>query len=117
VVVGGHIITALSDVLKKYNELFDHFFDSAVLNEGERPLLKLVENISQGKALDDVPNLIYSDNGKIRANDIMLPEHINSLPTPCFDGLPFDLYLNPEIVLPISSSRGCYWGKCAFCSV
>jgi hypothetical protein len=116
VVVGGHVITVLADVLMKYEELFNLYFDSAVLNEGERPLLKLVENISYGKTLEDVPNLIYSEHGKIRANEIQPPEDINSLPTPCFDGLPFDVYLNPELVLPILSSRGCYWGKCAFCS-
>jgi anaerobic magnesium-protoporphyrin IX monomethyl ester cyclase len=116
VVFGGCVTTLMSDVLMKYKELFGTYFDSAALQEGESPLLKLVENISQGKTLEDVPNLIYSDNGEIRANEVLPSEDINSLPTPCFDGLPFDLYLNPELVLPILSSRGCYWGKCAFCS-
>ncbi len=117
VVAGGHVITLLSDVLMKYKELFDIFFDSAVLYEGERPLLKLVEHISKGQTLEDVPNLVYLDsNGKVRANEVLPPENMNSLPTPCFDGLPLDSYLSPEPVLPILSSRGCYWGKCAFCS-
>lgn len=116
VVVGGCVITLMSDVLMKYEELFNLFFDSAVLNEGERPLLKLVENISHGQTLADVPNLIYLDNDKIRANEVLPAEDINALPTPCFDGLPLDSYLSPEPVLPILSSRGCYWGKCAFCS-
>jgi anaerobic magnesium-protoporphyrin IX monomethyl ester cyclase len=116
VVVGGCIISQLSDILMKYEELFNLFFDSAVLNEGERPLLKLVENISRGQTLKDVPNLIYLDLGKIRANEVQPAEDINSLPTPCFDGLPLNLYLSPEPVLPILSSRGCYWSKCVFCS-
>jgi anaerobic magnesium-protoporphyrin IX monomethyl ester cyclase len=116
VVIGGCITTLLADVLMQHRELFDLYFDSAVLNEGEKPLLRLAENISQGKTLEDVPNLIYADNGNIRANAVLPAEDVNSLPTPCFDGLPFDLYLNPELVLPILSSRGCYWGRCAFCS-
>ena len=116
VVVGGYVITLLSDILLKYEELFNLYFDSAVLYEGERPLLKLVENISDGQTLEDVPNLIYLDHGKIRANEVLPSEKLNSLPTPCFDGLPLDSYLSPEPVLPILSSRGCYWGKCAFCS-
>jgi radical SAM superfamily enzyme YgiQ (UPF0313 family) len=116
VVVGGYAISMLSDVLMKYEEFFTDFFDSAVVGEGERPLLKLVQNISNGKTLDDVPNLIYSVQGKIRANEVLPPEDMNLLPTPCFEGMPLDLYLNPEPVLPILSSRGCYWGKCAFCS-
>jgi hypothetical protein len=76
----------------------------------------LVENISQGQTLEGVPNLIYLDHGRIRANEVLPAEDINALPTPCFDGLPLNLYLNPEPVLPILSSRGCYWGKCTFCS-
>jgi anaerobic magnesium-protoporphyrin IX monomethyl ester cyclase len=44
------------------------------------------------------------------------PEDINSLPTPDFDGLPLDKYLSPVRVLPLQSSRGCYWGRCAFCT-
>jgi anaerobic magnesium-protoporphyrin IX monomethyl ester cyclase len=116
IVVGGYVVTLLADVLMKYEELFTVFFDSAVLYEGERPLLKLVESISQARTLDNVPNLIYQDQGKLCANDVKPPESINSLPTPCFDDLPLDLYLSPEPVLPLLSSRGCYWGKCAFCS-
>lgn len=116
VVVGGYVITLLSDVLMKHEEFFTLFFDSAVLYEGERPLLKLVETLSQGRPLNDVPNLMYLDQGKVCANEVLPPEHINSLPTPCFDGLPLDSYFSPEPVLPILSSRGCYWGKCAFCS-
>lgn len=116
VVVGGCVITLLSDVLMKHEELFNLFFDSAVLYEGERPLLKLVERISNGQSLSDVPNLIYLDRGKIRANEVLPSENINSLPTPCFDDLPLDSYLSPEPVLPILASRGCYWSRCAFCS-
>jgi radical SAM superfamily enzyme YgiQ (UPF0313 family) len=116
IVVGGYVITLLSDTLMKYEELFTEFFDSAVLNEGEQPLLKLAEHISNGYELEGVPNLIYYDNGKVHANDILPAKDINLLPPPSFEGLPFDLYLNPEPVLPLLSSRGCYWGKCAFCS-
>ncbi|MBI5017052.1 MAG: hypothetical protein HZB55_16395 [Deltaproteobacteria bacterium] len=30
-------------------------------------------------------------------------------------GLPWDRYLSPGPVLPLATSRGCYWGRCAFC--
>jgi hypothetical protein len=116
VVVGGYVVTLFSDVLMKYEELFTGFIDSAIVNEGERPLLELVEHISSGKDLKDVPNLIYYDNGQVCANEVLPAADINSLPTPDFDGFPLGLYLSPEPVLPVLSSRGCYWGKCAFCS-
>jgi hypothetical protein len=32
-----------------------------------------------------------------------------------FDGLPLERYLAPGSVLPVSTARGCYWRKCAFC--
>lgn len=35
--------------------------------------------------------------------------------SPRFDGLPLRAYLAPGVVLPYSSSMGCYWGRCSFC--
>lgn len=32
-----------------------------------------------------------------------------------YTGLPWDTYLAPGRILPYSTSRGCYWKKCAFC--
>ena len=37
------------------------------------------------------------------------------LAPPDFDGLPLEKYFSPEPVLPYDPTRGCYWGKCAFC--
>ncbi len=116
ITVGGYMVTVLSDILGKYPQLFTGFFDSAVLNEGERPLLELAQSLSQGNSLENVSNLVYHDNGEVRFNEVMPAADINLLPAPDFDGLPLDLYLSAETVLPILSSRGCYWGKCAFCS-
>ena len=116
IVVGGYVVTLFSDALMKYEEIFTDFIDSAVVNEGEKPLLELVEHLSCGKDLKDVPNLIYRDNGQMRANEALPAADINSLPAPDFDGFPLGLYLSPEPVLPVLSARGCYWGKCAFCS-
>ncbi len=116
VVVGGHFITLLNDVLTKRNELFDLFIDSAVRFDGERPLLELVERLDKGYPLDDVPNLVFRDARGIHANEISPPEDINSLPTPDFSGLPLDKYLSPALILPLQSSRGCYWNRCAFCT-
>lgn len=39
-----------------------------------------------------------------------------TLPDPDFSDYDLDGYLAPEPVLPIITSRGCYWGKCTFCS-
>ena len=115
IVIGGYIISLLSDVITRHEGLFKIFFDSAVVSEGEQPLLELVKCLESGRSLSEVPNLIYFD-GCIRVNQTRPSLKIDSLPTPCFEGLNLGDYLSPEPVLPLLASRGCYWGKCAFCS-
>lgn len=77
-------------------------FDSAVLYEGEQALLDLVNKLARGEAPEKIIN------GQTHSR-------LDCLPTPDFDGLPMESYFSPEIVLPYDPSRGCYWGKCAFC--
>ncbi|GAK54634.1 hypothetical protein U14_05921 [Candidatus Moduliflexus flocculans] len=77
-------------------------FDSAVVFEGETALLELARAVERGER---PAGLI---RGTCAAN---LAEH----PAPDFDGIPLDKYLAPAPVLPYDPTRGCYWGKCAFC--
>ncbi|MDH3256132.1 MAG: B12-binding domain-containing radical SAM protein [Nitrospinota bacterium] len=116
ITVGGSVFTKLVDVLEKGSPLFD-FVDSFIVHEGETPLLRLVEHLRGDGDLSQVPNLVYKHNGEVKVNRPFAKEELNALPTPDFDGIPFDLYLTPERVLPIMGSRGCYWEKCAFCSI
>ena len=66
---------------------------------------------------NDLPNAIFEQNGKAIAGKMWEHEEIEKLPLPDFDGMELGKYLSPEPVLMISSSRGCYFGKCAFCNV
>jgi hypothetical protein len=34
---------------------------------------------------------------------------------PSFRSFPIDKYLAPGLIMPYSSSTGCYWGQCSFC--
>lgn len=123
VVLGGKMVTCWRDQLPRAQALWD-LFDSAIIYEGEVSLLRLVEALDRGHDLSSVPNLMYRAPGsrahnelQIRVNESKLPEPTEALPIPDFDGLPLDLYLAPVRVLPVSASRGCYWGRCAFCNV
>ena len=116
ITVGGSIFTKLVDVLEKGSPLFD-FVDSFVVHEGETPLLKLVQALRSDQDFSKVPNLVYKDGETVKVNRPFYKEELNALPTPDFDGMPFDLYLSPERVLPVVGSRGCYWERCAFCSI
>lgn len=116
ITVGGSVFTKLIDNLKNNESLFT-IVDSFVVFEGEHALVALAEELDGKRDMKKVPNLIYRENGKTRVNDSFYVEDMNVLPTPDFDGLPLGLYHTPELVLPVQTSRGCYWGKCAFCNL
>ncbi|MCI0710234.1 MAG: radical SAM protein [Chloroflexi bacterium] len=116
VTVGGPHISMLREQLAQVPAIFE-LFDSAIVFDGEIPLLQLVEAVAHGDELSHVPNLIYRDGDTIRVNERKQQEKIQDLPLPDFDGLPLDRYLAPRLALPLLTARGCYFGKCAFCNV
>jgi anaerobic magnesium-protoporphyrin IX monomethyl ester cyclase len=77
-------------------------FHSAVLHEGEAALLELVRAVERREG----------PGGIIQGTQTT---DLGTLPAPDFDGLPLGKYLSPAPVLPYDPTRGCYWGKCAFC--
>ncbi len=113
--IGGSVFTRLINEISHNDELFS-IVDSIIVHEGETALLGLIKHLESGFGIENVPNLIYKKEDKIRINKLSpAGEVINSLPTPDFDGFPLQLYLSPHLVLPLLSSRGCYWGRCTFC--
>jgi anaerobic magnesium-protoporphyrin IX monomethyl ester cyclase len=117
ITAGGSVFTKLVDRMERDGTPVFQFLDSMIVHEGETPLLKLVEEVRGGGDLSKVPNLVWEDKGQVKVNRPFAKEELNNLPTPDFDGMPLDLYLSPERVLPIMGSRGCYWERCAFCSI
>lgn len=116
ITVGGSVFTKLIDNLEKNENLFA-IVDSFVVFEGEHALLALIDELSGKKDLRKVPNLVYRENGKTVVNETIVVEDLDTLPTPDYDGLPLELYYTPKLVLPLQTSRGCYWKKCAFCNL
>lgn len=115
VTVGGPHVTAIREGLCKAPHLFD-VLDSAIVFEGEIPLLRLVETLAAGKSLAKVPNLIYRDGDRMRVTRRARPEKMANLPLPDFSDLALERYLSPERILPLLSARGCYYGRCTFCN-
>lgn len=123
ILVGGNIVTHLHKNMNFLRLLALLNVDIGVIYEGEYALLKTVELFSKKEELPrtfltEIPNVMYLYNNR----SYRLPERIhiqdfNDLPTPNFDGLPFDKYLTPHVVFPLLTSRGCYWSKCVFCNI
>lgn len=116
ITIGGSIFTKLIENLKRVDSLFS-IVDSFIVFEGEHALLELVGQIDGKRDFRKVPNLIYRENNVTRINEPFYTEDLNKLPTPDFDGFPLRLYHAPASVLPVQTSRGCYYRKCAFCNL
>ena len=115
VVLGGQIVSQWGKDVATANSLWK-FVDVFVFNEGESALRGLIARHRQGLGYDDVPNLAFRKEGKFVFTG-KVREDPKALPCPDYGGLPLSRYWSPEPVLTLSASRGCYWGKCAFCSV
>ena len=116
IVVGGSVFNRHADLLDDKQELFKEFFHSLIVSEGELPLDQLVCHLKENKPLHTVPNLIHLEGDTVIRNPKSEALPYEDLVCPTFDQLPLEKYLMPYPVLPYMSSRGCYWGKCTFCT-
>ncbi len=87
--------------------------DYVVTGEGEWPLAKFLQEHAD---LAQVPGLTYAQAGGLLQNPPMLEEDLDVLGTPDFSDLDLRAYYSPAPVVPVLTSRGCYWRRCAFCA-
>ena len=116
ITLGGPIFSVNAKQLLGHPEFFEEFCHSIVTFEGEEPLHRLLTTLKKGSTLREVPNLLFCEDGKATLNEERVELRFEELPAPTFEGLPMDLYLSPYPILPVLQSRGCYWGKCTFCT-
>lgn len=113
--IGGNFFTRVVETIEQKPEFFEQFCHSLTYEEGEIPMVALVKAVLEKTSLENVPNLLYSQDGKVIKNPKCKPKKLNEIADPDFTGLDLSAYMAPEIVMPIQASRGCYWGKCTFC--
>lgn len=93
--------------------------DFIVVNEGELPILELVEYLLKKKgSLRKIKNLGYKTKGRLIVNPIRPFIDLNVLPLPAWDLVPIEKYIHQKFysnkVLTLHTSRGCPW-NCAYC--
>lgn len=113
--IGGSVVPYMLNGLRESSKLFS-VVDSLVSGRGEHALLELAATLENGGDLERVPNLTWRSQKRIKTTKQIFVGDINDLLCPDFDGLPLGLYLSPELTIPLMITRGCYWGRCAFCT-
>lgn len=112
VLFGGAGFTHIDRYAERDLSFWD-YVDYGVSYEGEFPLKQLLFKI-QGIPVPEIPNVMYREGDAIRykRDNKNLPK---TFATPNFDGLE-DVYPTPEIIYPLLTTKGCYWGKCSYCT-
>jgi len=106
ILIGGvHASVMWEQILTKYPGLI------AVLGEGERTVVELLDKLSHGYPFYDVLGVAYNEDGRlVKTGDRPLIQDLDSLPFP-----EHDLFFHKERTLAcVISSRGCPF-RCSFC--
>jgi radical SAM superfamily enzyme YgiQ (UPF0313 family) len=123
---GGFANTELRELAEP--RVFDTF-DYVMLDDGERPLLALLEYLRGERPQEKLVRTFLRDKDQVRYIDCGEPDiPFAEVGTPTWDGLPLDRYLsvldmlNPMHRLwsdgrwnKLTVAHGCYWKKCSFC--
>jgi radical SAM superfamily enzyme YgiQ (UPF0313 family) len=131
---GGFVNTELRELAEP--RVFD-FFDYVTLDDGERPLLALLEHLQGRRGRSRLVRTFVREaettttRGAVRYLNLAEPDvPFAEVGTPTWDGLPLAQYLslldmlNPMHRLwsdgrwnKLTVAHGCYWKKCSFCDV
>jgi radical SAM superfamily enzyme YgiQ (UPF0313 family) len=108
------------------------YVDFVTLDDGERPLLSLVEHLTGERPLETLCRTYYLDHDRVRFADQPDQQNFSMRETGCptYQGLMLDRYLsildsaNPMHRLwseghwnKLTVAHGCYWKQCTFCDV
>ncbi|MDP1652934.1 MAG: radical SAM protein [Rhodocyclaceae bacterium] len=123
---GGFANTELRELAEP--RVFD-YFDYVMLDDGERPLLALLEHLRGVRPREQLVRTFIRQDETVRYIDCGEPDiPFAEVGTPTWAGLPLDRYLsvldmlNPMHRLwsdgrwnKLTVAHGCYWKKCSFC--
>ncbi len=126
---GGYVNTELREL--KDPRVFD-YFDALTLDDGEKPLLCLLEHWAGKRPEDELLRTFIRRAGRVRfvseAREHDIPHRETGTPT--YEGLDLSKYLAVlEMLNPmhriwsdgrwnkLTLAHGCYWKKCNFCDI
>lgn len=112
VILGGNALTHYVDEFRRDDGAWADL-DYAVPFEGEWELGRLLDRVERGEG-PPATNVMHRGRDGIRYRK-SLAERPHVEATPDFSDLVHD-YPTPRPIYPLLTSKGCYWGKCAFCT-
>ena len=126
---GGYCNTELRSLTD--SRIFN-YIDFISLDDGEGPLLKIIQYLSKEVDQDELERTFVLKNNKVEYIN-KLPNtifHHSKLPAPSYEGLNHESYLSfLDVMNPmhrlwsdgkwnkLTISHGCYWKQCSFCDV
>ncbi|WP_264788493.1 B12-binding domain-containing radical SAM protein [Aureispira anguillae] len=126
---GGYANTELRSLSDE--RLFD-YIDYVCLDDGEAPLLFLLEHLAGQREAAQLKRVFAKVGGVVSYYNNAIEKDIpqREVGTPDYSDLPLEEYLSViEIVNPmhrlwsdgrwnkLTLAHGCYWGKCSFCDI
>ncbi|MCW8915016.1 MAG: radical SAM protein [Magnetovibrio sp.] len=94
------------------------YVDHVILHEGELGFLELLQTLDKGdEAFSMVTGLarFNPQTGNIDVGQSLIKMNYEEQPFADFSDYDLDAYYTPTPVVPLISSRGCYWRRCTFC--
>lgn len=112
ITIGGAWPSRYREIITQHPGRFFGAVDSYAIDDGE-PVISGFKKYLEGKCgIDDINNLLLP---RRRYNRRAVYVDIRRPPIPVFSQHILNQYPQP-VTVPIEVSRGCYWGKCAFCT-
>ena len=126
---GGYVNTELRSIR---DERFFDYVDFLSLDDGEAPLMTLLQYLDDQRPAHQLKRMFYKSNGVVvKANGATEKDiHQSATGTPDYSDLFLDQYLS---ILEVNNAmhrlwsdgrwnkltlaHGCYWGKCSFCDI
>ena len=108
------------------------FYDFITLDDGEAPMLALVNFIGQKIPVEMLKRTFLLQDGRVSYKNSMLTKDFKQgeIGTPDYSDFLLDKYISAiEVINPmhrmwsdgrwnkLTMAHGCYWGKCTFCDV
>lgn len=115
VFLGGNFLK--EENITNHPDIIGTFCDSVIIGDGEDAVVQVAKYFEGQQKLKNIDGLIYKKKDKLIVNPSKQIMSMDNVANISLDGINIKEYLQDYPLINISISKGCYWGKCVFCSL